>query len=1751
MAREHEDLSPSAPPEPGALVPESPTAIQTHLPADILRYAIEAGKGTPIEGFGDSRKVAGLHETYTATQRVAEAPSATHVELGYELLKEFKKIKYGQSSTSKTQQLGWIFIHEYRETTRSAKRITFDEIKEMLSHRTYQLREGLLSIYPTLTDDFQTGFDNKLEPDFRSIRQEGETKMLELLANEIDKETLIQILNTIYTPDIASYFAYTYNVEGLDWDKGNQTWTIDQDKPYNIVLREAIKKHYSLFRHPDSSPTINREKIKDAFELNDVYVLIDNLLSDCQDTIIKKLASTVIEGKIDTILKQPITFDEKTSLLSALVKNEIDVCLPLLKDFTDLETLTISTLVQAILQHPKFFNGYHRYDSRKILEDSMHPVFSVKNVSLSFVIRAFDTSHEMFGTKETKNPKLLKEYSDQLIDFDNHLQLKIAYEDYVTALHAYGKITENPTDIINALRHVEKNGNYRTTRLIDFTTGVYDISHLQEDVPMNTVMTNPALPSQSALTELESRSERLRSHTPDTELQNSWNLVKQILHANDIDPTTWVEWSYATKVPGRGMTARTERVNRWDECRTRPEGHTFSFISQEELLSIANGNSIQSTIIMGDYLNHIPRQNRKNGIKTWSNCVIPLRIDRDQQLEKYTLSPGQWIQTYSDLYSSMTADYIPDKNSPGSYVALLRASLMNVLTEGYEQHCKSEDSFSDIAVLFDELDVLLFLPIIINENKVVKKDEDDLFPYTVDPGFMLLAYKLVLQMDDDIKQRYWPEIKEALSFITMITTAYPPSDQKSNLAINTSTRPKRQQHYENTALEKYTRYAPTEVKGGEPKAYVLIHKDESGRNTYVGTISRADTTSITWNLRDGFMQAEAMQEESTVPPHLKHIFNKPGSYFLKLIPTRDFQRLGISVADQTHIELYINDDKTLSSNFGTPITPSEWVDPDIGMLPNGELKSRKEIEATLEGAATALERMHLMKTELITPVKEIAGANPESTEIATFHTVASIVDKLISGETFTTKTLSECFAYFDQIIAIAEQIRGASPGKKRELLEKLNTPLPANELSLEGYIDQIAQASGQLERERIAWLIITAVTAAFRISVNKILFALEEHDQYQFSQELMTAGIDQATAEQIALQSVSFGLATARARFKEVMLFMNSHSTYDLEGLYAGITEEAAELMEKLAKHMDYNYAHTNLLQVVDQIWGANADEAAAFKQKEARLQMYCVQASHILYEMMRDVFDIELPSEQFTRPKFHIALKDEKYGMTITEYYQDLLTPQAREETEEIDMYAHYVVLIELPTVKNNNKEQPGKTFYILLDQTINKVMLIDGDAITQTENNSVIIDNSRARVVTTREIANNLSDTTATADTESNDPNVVVPDSTYKHHHPGKTRILLTNHADGEALNPTAVILEDALVDTYSRALDSNHPRIMLESAVDSGLPLHTRLASLENLIQETPYFLSLKGFYSSGKYDTRMLDLIALSSKATLPIVSLFLYHTLSVVSPNLRLNETMYTRAITIASLMPLSSWQAQLKTHNHLLLPHDLEVIEEKRLEIEQQKKLNEAQAQAKIVEAQKTISEEVEIIKVETTQRQTTQLLQEAAKAAANPEKAEQPGSDERRDHFAQQRNTEAIQQEIKLQEPDQPVLTDVQPASITNNDVLVKPRVLLTEASRTNSFRYLLSATTQETIGQDVLRLIAFYKAFVHDGRRRSNTHQEDYERYVIELQQITEEKGLVFPEELIPGYYKLLGLPSQEIKAMMKNGHPDLLSSSKLLNG
>lgn len=1222
---------------------------------------------------------------------------------------------------------------------------------------------------------------------------------------------------------------------------------------------------------------------------------------------------------------------------------------------------------------------------------------------------------------------------------------------------------------------------------------------------LNLQLIEPGIPSVEALKEIQDRHET-RKPSIEPAFVDEWKLTTNVLSALNYVPNDWYWWAKSTKrlgLGGRAARARNE-VLRHVVSPIDFRNGTGSFTDSSSEHRFPSKEEIKEKATQ--YEKNIVYTGRNAGFDAYNNLVVPIRIDQENNLHKYDFTSQEIVDFANQAYQVMAKDYYHG-NHPDSQIASLRTSLLGVIGGHHEQWYKHQGiSISDGEARLDELDVILFLPSIAAENNY-------------DTGVFLTGMKLVLQMDSHLRRMYAPLIKECLK---RTINGNPQLNMALEMALTGNHRAgfvtapkftvnashhteKRAQHDEIAITEALQHPETIPHYGGYNVLAVTRHWDDlsgSRPTEIIGLLTqeqynqalaivrqeyptlRSDDITCSYEELQGYKVETAQAFEQAVGQVIGRSLGSKwvdtgnldaeGNPEKRLVENIDIRFLSINPEDRLgsfDTKVYANTDETYANKpedlaaqienaFCLYTLSSTWTDPDIGIDRKTRslvARDKERNELVAPGASSAMERLAMRSGELAHTIEKIT-ARAENTELTPLHTTAQIVEILI-GQRLPTDNLAELMGWFNRIEQVGAQIRGSNPEERKRILVSLNDPLNIDNLSQEGFIEQVWLASGVLEREAVARNIIDATSSAFRISVHRIMDKLHQYDAANMAielEEVMEISSDEATAMAIdAIAKSTYDRVKDIAEKTDQLFEVVDHDqeTRQYRQYLKTLGNHIDSLMQDIAKHTDYHYASNHWLQIMDQIAGED------FEDSEGKINLYCVQASYLLHELVMDTLE-PLKEKSWQSPmEVFIAIEDEGYNQSPEEFLQRLQLKIFSQEDKTKEGYDHYFVCVKMP-----KKNMGDKQYYMLADQTVNQVRIFSEDALISDANNALIIDNQKARLVS-----------------QSN--GIVRPES-------HQTRILLAQNNGDQSMSMVGHLLnKSSLLHGYSEELEGFNPQSLINRAVYEKYETSIRISALRNLVAQHPYFIGIEGFDSPSEHFAKLTTLQELAQEGSLPLVGLFTARvqqsslmTIATMkeTPDVEKIESRATQFIELAALMPELDWEQQRTMYEHIVTAEDMKVIKKRRVELEniaaqKRKELSDALNSDLVLGLKKTKADTVASIELEAKEKSSEH--EEIADELGSPQRLKNAMiiADLRAVAMDQQQS-----QRVPMLPENATSHTHVQSGSI----ITTQQPLEIAEMQSRNAAEFLLSNIGATGMSQRLSRISANWRAFVREAR-------------------------------------------------------------------
>lgn len=1327
------------------------------------------------------------------------------------------------------------------------------------------------------------------------------------------------------------------------------------------------------------------------------------------------------------------------------------------------------------------------------------------NLPADYILDSFLTDTPHYPVSSQDLPERLKKIYQQEINNHSGLDSDDRFHAYLALLRLRGeKIDTEKVETlfeylakhrISGTDRGDESGEYhrRGSRLVNAHA---DYEAFQSDNWVeNFVLADPSLPSQEALQEIRDRGNLVEIDIDQQSLLPYWQIASRMAKKHGIDPQEWYNWILATKRLGLGAVAKKER---------NAVSPYFIFYSKrkEDLLSDhMEGAKDARFPEVEEIWDNISRRTdarprRNSGVEAWWEIALPLRIDREEGFKKYkNLHPSEWRKMYSAVSKIWGADYNRD-NSPDSFIAALHGSMMCVLGGGYEQYYKGMDDYSQHANMLDEFDVLMMLPDIAESNKN-------------DPGFLMMGVKLVLQMDDNLRAMYVKEIEECLLELVVQTrglyTIYQSGNienvpetwiPESNLRLNLSHKPERRRYFDEQAITVYENspHEPFRISG----PVVCIMKSKAEPDDVLGRIIPKDLAVKAYDLQPGDVIEGRTFQGTTFAESVAFILHtNPDEYDIGPIEQWNFEKYGIH-PDSPDIVYFL---------------PKPWTDPDIRYNPaTGELKT-KIPDVVLPDASTAIERLHQSNPEMATLIEEVAEREA-NTNLTPLAEAADIMSFLL-GVPISNSDLSVILARMDQARGLVMQLQLPQPMKKNLALVLEEAPSP-HSLTFEGMSQLVWAASGYLEREAVAYNVITGVTSSWMLGVRRVFDRIREHRVDRYMQEL--SGVyPEMPPEELRLkadEAVAWSFYRLRSLFEQELdaLYQKNSPAAPADTvtetgnlrLQRNMIKSCLQVSQEITATTDYNYTSTHWFQVFDQLFGKAAD-GADFLDSEGRINLYCVQLAHMVREAMVETFKPSNDFPLFQQPEFHIILEDEQFNLNLQQYFAYLRNGG---KSRTLGVFNHYMVLVKLPLVQEGDKQ-----FYLMIDPTESKAKLFSQDDIVSSSDMELIINDAKVRRVS--------------------------PDG--NRHRSGddkEIRILLTKNIGGMAFNTTAEVMSgfDHLKD-YGYRLSQEHPRTLFDRAVDFSESSESRRGALIALISRYPYFIGEDRFYKPFTYSLRMITLMQYCQSNDLPVIGLYATRTLQCIQKSDLSFDKSYLKSFYYqCALLTDSEWNNQKAQYANILLPEDMEKIEQLRLQRKEEleRKLREEQK----IRDTALDRDYAKYAKAAFDERDAHDALPE------NEKKAEQPGARERTGTIID--TIEAHGRAVELALSDD--LTNALPAPTDTKviktlqgerNVRRKKALKLKPAASRQAADFLIKGMTPLELSTQLPRIAAYWRATVHDALLEADGGATFIQLETAMRQAITDSTGMFLEHPLGPRR-QLLELPPEEIRQRLTTSFP-----------
>lgn len=1130
----------------------------------------------------------------------------------------------------------------------------------------------------------------------------------------------------------------------------------------------------------------------------------------------------------------------------------------------------------------------------------------------------------------------------------------------------------------------------------------------------NTLVANPAIPSESGVTFAKDHLRPVRHVGAYADL---WRMTQKILQNHNVDPNIWSVWAESLKIPGLSRHAFEDRTNSLEWILSR-----HSQKSKEDMSPTIY--RMPTTLELQQ--RHIERQqsekhSRNSAVETHADLVSPIRLDRDSGWDLYDFTPEQWHSLYKTSYNAMKNEY---GDRPSTALIKMRTSLAKVLIGEHKEVKRSYPSGAD-RLIFDEVDALMFLPTIAEENGN-------------DPGFLPLAYKLILQMDDSLRARYANEIHYVVQTLidqipssnALLSPGQSSESDSSGITAN---------FFMNTGdMGEYRDWMKTRLLGYYASyPHLGAHLDYNVRVFY----------------------------ENGKPPHiLSEDENRRAKEIYETLENKNFD-VATAMALNTKYregETSVNDvllywQRSDEQDFRENITPDcvttsnsyIWADPNLEVNWRGEVTKIHHTELILRAQASTPDRLREANLRELAQHVEILAERDEESSVRSLATAASIIQDL-TGMHVDPTNLASIIASSDHICQIAMRLRGASIEETDALLRSLQEHLPPELLSHEAEIQAILAMSGHMEKAANVATVIRSTAAAFRISVRKILRTLETMGEKRYIQELMDIGMSEEKAKDTAREaSFAFphrnltdefatnGADTIQAVWNETPDAKMQKKHY-LRTLERGILST----MNTLGTFTNYNYDRTQWLQVMKQVTGKQ------FEESDGRINLYCVQQSFILYEMLQDAF-ANTESLQFaTPPEIFIGLEEQGITMTASEFFENL-KQQSDGGGKQLDMYDHYYVIVRLPTIEPNDP-----LYYIQLDATENKARLIPESAIHRGTSGELIIEPKKAI-----DIHMDSGETTVKRPTETQ-----------------TLRVVLQENVTDQSVNIIGNILGDLPgLSGFRNELDPKNPHTFFSIATNTEEPEYKREAAIESLIHNTPYFLGKQGFSTPSAHIADLVSLLEQSRHH--PARGLFIARILAIQYPNFEFfSDHLHTFQM-LCAYTPDEAWEKEKEVYKAIVLDEDITFIEKERVKFKS-KDLKEQQQEEEQTRTQ--LNEDLFRVFAQFFAQATFEQAEEFSKEQKQGADTDD-GSKLQFLQRTQQLKAEGIISEATLLDGE----TDVKRIA---SDVKEKSRQFVGRtipvhgSSANHVATYLLSNTPEEDISATLRRYRALFRAYVVD---------------------------------------------------------------------
>jgi len=949
------------------------------------------------------------------------------------------------------------------------------------------------------------------------------------------------------------------------------------------------------------------------------------------------------------------------------------------------------------------------------------------------------------------------------------------------------------------------------------TKGVYEIKDDRNwavNKPLNLDIVDPSGPSETVLEELTQRQESVDELKVLGELEAEWRLATAMIRKSGLEVGEWQNWCLATKRLGLSSLAMRERNY----------GLQFKLkeVVEEGDQADGDGKKQRRFLSQGEIktalAERVEEAGERDGIQRnfaidsfWQSANL-MRVDKENGWGKYGFDTKEWQEIYSQLYKCIKADYLRDSR-PDSYVSSLRSSLINVMV-GHEQYYKSRTRFSDTAYHFDELDLIMFLPSIAGENNN-------------DPGFLLVAFKALMQMDESLRIEYQPMIEASIKQL---------------------------------------------VKQSEAMSWLVK--------------------------RSGEIES-ALVPESNVWVNSSHYSDR------------------VKRLDEEVIELFGRNPDLKPRAEGWAFENIDWVDKEVIIGMEGEFIAAVKQELVLSGRNRMIERV----PAALAPVLKELALDREATGLKPLLTVAEVVEVLLGGDRPFDKTnLAETMTYLGVVIEAAVKLRGADRLEASKLIERLDQPIDIETVPLESFIQLVWQASGFIEREAVAAYTMTAMMAAFKVSVRRVFLKLEEFEIQNLAGEYEEAlGLGRTESLEKAVAEVGLSFYLSRERLRGLIEKVNEEVFGERDNdrqakrvkgeLIREIGGMIAKAVAEIGKATDYEYSRTHWAQVMDQLFGDSL-EGVDFLDSNGRVLLYCVQASFLAYEMMGEILEPCESQRWEVKPELRIALEDDYWGVEVDEYFKDLESEVKTGKAREEDNFNHYYVWIKMPMVEKGDKQ-----YWLLVDQTEQKARFVPEEAMVTNDGLNVILDQQKTWEV----------------------------DQQGKLKRPKEEksiRIIVAPEMAGMSMGILGGVMESMPhLDKYGETVGQFHPSVSWRIARDLSKPDEDRRAALNNLVENFPFYMGEKGFSTPGQYGEDLSVLLRLANDNQLPVISLYVgrlmwFHGM-IESRSKRIQ--LIKDCVLGCAMLKDDQWRMAKRQYKKILMAEDIQAIEKKRQWLEKKR----------------------------------------------------------------------------------------------------------------------------------------------------------------------------------------------------------------------